>query len=58
MYEERKKARKKILASLRRYKKLAYSDLTCLEYDAICVLIQFIELKALSESKSLGSEDK
>ena len=58
--EERIKARKKILASLRRIKKEAYSNLTCYEYNAINVLIHFIELKGkeLSESKSSGSEDK
>lgn len=58
MFEERIKTRKKILASLRRFRKEAYSNLTCLEYDAINVLIHFIELKSLSDPKSSGSEDK
>jgi tRNA G46 methylase TrmB len=47
--EERVKSRKKILAYLRKFKKEAYSNLTCVEYDAICVLIQFIELKELED---------
>lgn len=52
--EERIKARKNILESLRRIKKEAYSNLTCYEYNAIGVLIHFIELKGkeLSESNS------
>jgi len=58
--EERIKARKNILASLKMIKKDACSNLTCYEYNAICILIHYIELKGkeLSESKSFGSEDK
>ena len=42
--EEKQQIRKKILKRLKAIKKEAYSGLSCIEYDAINVMITLIEL--------------
>lgn len=42
-HQEKQECRQKILRKLRTIKKEAYSGVTCVEYDAINVLINFME---------------
>lgn len=55
-FEVKQKMRKAILDTLTDMRHDAYSGLTCVEYDAINVLIHFIKMKYM-EDEAIKEED-